>query len=77
MNFQIYKLTDDKWSKVEIEKVKEGDILKVFDLDNGGYLLNAEKGVTSICTKSAWKDKSNAWNIQSMPYKIERSEGNE
>ena len=72
MNYQIYKLTDDKWSKIEIENVKEGDIIKVFDLDNGGYLLNAEKGVTSICTKSAWKDKSKAWSIQSMPYKDEK-----
>jgi hypothetical protein len=71
MNYQIYKLTEDKWNKVEIEKVKEGDIIKVFDLDNGGYLLNAEKGVTSICTKSAWKDESKAWNIQSIPHKIE------
>lgn len=77
MNFQIYKLREDQWKKIEIEKVKEGDILKVFDLDNGGYLLNAEKGVTSICTKSAWKDKSKTWNIQSIPHKIERSEGNE
>lgn len=70
MNFKIYKFTEGKWSKTEIEKVKEGDILKVFDLDNGGYLLNSDKGVTSICTKSAWKDEQKAWNIQSMPHKI-------
>jgi len=71
MNFQIYKLTNDKWNKIEIEKVKKDDIIKVFDLTKGGYLLNSNKTIISICVKGAYMN-DNGWNIDSNPYEIKK-----
>ena len=72
MNFQIYKLTNDKWNKIEIEDVIKDDIIRVYDLDNKEYIENSRGGITNICTKGVYKDKNNELSINSEPYILEK-----